>query len=67
MPPRRALASAKTGGRALYIELFQLRRPVRRLMAQDVLARATEAVITDPSGYMMVDCGMLGMEMTRIQ
>jgi len=36
-------------------------------MAQDVLARATEAVITDPSGYMMVDCGMLGMEMTRIQ
>lgn len=37
------------------------------VMAQEVLAHTPEAVITHPSGYMMVDYGMLGMEMTRIQ
>ncbi len=38
----------------------------RGVMAQDVLAHTPEAVITHPSGYRMVDYGMLGMEMTRI-
>lgn len=37
------------------------------VMAQDVLSYRPEAVIPHPSGYMMVDYGMLGMEMTRVQ
>ncbi len=36
-------------------------------MAQDVLADTPGAVITHPSGYRLVDCAMLGKEMTRIQ
>lgn len=36
------------------------------VMAQDVLARHPEAVVTLPFGYLGVDYGMLGLEMRRI-
>jgi hypothetical protein len=36
-------------------------------MAQDVLAHTPEAVITHPSGHLMVNYDMLGMEVTRVQ
>jgi hypothetical protein len=36
------------------------------VMAQDVLAHTPEAVITDKTGLMRVDYGMLGLEMKRI-
>jgi len=39
----------------------------RGVMAQDVLGHTPEAVITHPSGYMLVDYGLLGMQMVRIQ
>ena len=39
----------------------------RGVMAQDVLADTPGAVITHPSGCRLVDCAMLGKEMTRIQ
>ena len=36
------------------------------VMAQDVLALRPEAVVTGPGDYMMVDYGMLGIELRRI-
>ncbi|WP_328589327.1 tail fiber domain-containing protein [Salibaculum griseiflavum] len=36
------------------------------VMAQDVLAHTPEAVLTDKTGLMRVDYGMLGLEMKRI-
>ncbi len=36
------------------------------VMAQDVLTHTPEAVVTHASGYMMVDYGLLGLEMTRV-
>ena len=36
------------------------------VMAQDVLARTPEAVVTLPGGYMAVNYGMLGLEMTPL-
>lgn len=36
------------------------------VMAQDVLAHTPEAIVTLPGGYMAVDYGMLGLEMTEV-
>lgn len=36
------------------------------VMAQDVLTHTPEAVFVGPFGYMAVDYGMLGLEMTRL-
>ena len=37
------------------------------VMAQDVLSYRPEAVIRHPSGYLMVNYDMLGLEMTRVE
>lgn len=37
------------------------------VMAQDVLAKFPEAVVTLPGGYMAVDYDMLGLEMKRVR
>lgn len=37
------------------------------VMAQDVLSYRPEAIIRHPSGYLMVDYDLLGMEMTRVE
>jgi len=38
----------------------------RGVMAQEVLSHRPDAVITGPGGYLMVDYGALGLEMTRV-
>ena len=62
-----ATAGTVTNGLPLYsFRYIGLPQVYSGVMAQDVLMHSPEAVVAGPFGYMMVDYGMLGLEMQRL-